>query len=782
MQGTLEQRTEKLRELKTRKIELGKRMVEYRVGNLLEFFDKSPNPGPNPKQAQILEAFLDPSYLTFGMDGGNRLGKTFLLTTLGLSVVFGKYLWNNESLLHLFPHKYPRKVKYVGQGWHDHIQGVVIPQIRELWPAVRVKETHGNGIITDTFWKDVQTGGTIEIQSNNQDTKEHEGWKGDLILYDEPPRREIYVANARGLVDRKGREVFAATLLAEPWIDKDVKKKVGKDGKPEKSVFWVSGTSYDNVGYGITKEGVDQLSAKLTDNERQARIFGIPQYMQGLIYPQFSRKEHFFPWFPVPLTWMVDIAIDIHPRERQAVLFVATDPRNDRYICDEVWDYGDGTWVGEQIVKKVNNNSYRVNRIVIDPLSKGDANNAETTYQKVFNVLARYGFSLETASKDKDAGILEVKKHLRGPNNKPSIFLLDNCMRTLSEIEGYMWNKETNKPCVIGSTIIDTPSGQFQIKDLVGKELWVYTYSNEHGRLNVCKAKNIRKTRENAEIWRLSMDQGSLFATPDHLIMLRNGTYRALKDLKPYDSLMPLYRTVAVDGYPKINPNDHRSKKGGKYPGEHRFVWECIYGPVPDGKEIHHKDFNYLNHVPENLQPSESGEHQKIHIENGVATVPCLNCGESFLQKRSWQKHCSARCRQQHGDSRRGQTVAEIVLCPICQRPFMKDHARQIYCSVTCRDIFFREHRKSWSSYNHKVLSVSFYGHEDVYDMEVETDHNFVANGIVVHNCDKDDHMMENLYRICNLNTQFVDPEEEVHASYSRGASRDSGRNAMTGY
>ena len=153
-----------------------------------------------------------------------------------------------------------------------------------------------------------------------------------------------------------------------------------------------------------------------------------------------------FDHFEIPLSWMVDIAIDVHPRERQAVLFVATDPRNDRYICDEIWEYGDGTQLGEMIIRKINANNYRVNRIVIDPLSKGDKNNPETVYQKVFNVLAKYGHPLETATKDLQAGILSVKEHLKGPNNLPSLFLLDNCMRTLYEIEGYMWDKETQKP------------------------------------------------------------------------------------------------------------------------------------------------------------------------------------------------------------------------------------------------------------------------------------------------------------------------------------------------
>jgi hypothetical protein len=63
--------------------------------------------------------------------------------------------------------------------------------------------------------------------------------------------------------------------------------------------------------------------------------------------------------------------------------------------------------------------------------------------------------------------------------------------------------------------------------------------------------------------------------------------------------------------------------------------------------------------------------------------------------------------------------------------------------------------------------------------MEVEENHNFVANGIVVHNCDKDDHMMENLYRICLLNTKWSDMEDDYEANVA-GVYDD--RDAMTGY
>jgi len=460
------ERERQVKELKARKLEILRKQSDFRAKNRLLFFDTPPNPGPNPKQAQILEAFLHPHFKTFGMSGGNRFGKTALNTLIALSVLDGSYPWDDyhsrkgqkTSLLHLFPHNRARKVRYIGQGWHDHIKAVVIPEIEKWWPDIWPVERHGNGIITDTFWKRLDNGSTLEIMSNNQRSKEHEGWSGDVTLYDEPCRKEIYIANARGLVDRRGRELFAATLLDEPWIDREIIKKVDKNGRPDKTVFWVTGSSYDNAGYGISREGIQEFEAKLTEDEIQARIHGIPQYMQGLIYPQFNRKTHLVEQFMVPTNWMVDIAIDVHPRECQAVLFVATDDRNERYVCDEIWEYGDGTQIAEAIVRKVNRNAYRVNRIVIDPLSKGDSNSPETTYNKVFKVLARNDLPLETATKEKDIrlnGILETKTHLLGPNKKPSLFFMDSCVRTLYEIEGYMWEMKQGKPTGKPSDIDD---------------------------------------------------------------------------------------------------------------------------------------------------------------------------------------------------------------------------------------------------------------------------------------------------------------------------------------
>ena len=352
----------------------------------------------------------------------------------------------NHSLLGLFPHNKPRKIRYVGQDWKEHIETVVIPELRKWWPSDRKVKTKGNGIITDTLWTDIKTNSTLEILSNNQDPRIHEGWSGDLILYDEPPKRAIRIANARGLIDRNGREVFAATLLGEPWIHQEIIQKRLDNGMPDPSVFNVHGESYDNVGFGITREGIEEFKKKLTPQEIKSRIRGVPSYMEGLVYPRFNRRTHLVDPFEIPLDWMVDVAIDVHPRENQAILFLATSPRQERYVFHEIWDHGDGTWIGESIARYVHRHNLRVHRVIVDPLAKGDKNNPNTVFDKIDEVLYRYGMFLDTATKDKQSGIIEVNNHLMGPNNVPSIFFFNTLVRTIKEIEGYMYDKDTNKP------------------------------------------------------------------------------------------------------------------------------------------------------------------------------------------------------------------------------------------------------------------------------------------------------------------------------------------------
>ncbi|HRR41935.1 MAG TPA: hypothetical protein P5244_11935, partial [Syntrophales bacterium] len=299
----------------------------------------------------------------------------------------------------------------------------------------------------DAVWKDKQTGSTLEILSNNQDSGTFEGWEGDLVIYDEPPARDNRIACARGLVDRKGRELFVATLLKEAWIHREIIRMKTEDGRPDPSVFNVHGTIDDNVGYGLTQEGVEQFAKTLRSDEKQARLKGVPSYMSTLVWGKFNREIHIKDDFQIPLDWIVDVQIDFHPAKPWYVQFMATDKRNFKYVCKEMVEKGNPKYIAEQIIRYLKQNMLRVGTIQIDPLSKGDQNaDDDTVYQKMFQTFASHGFLLETASKDKENGIAAINDLLMTDNEMPALFFFRSCKHTIQQVEDYMYDPDTLKP------------------------------------------------------------------------------------------------------------------------------------------------------------------------------------------------------------------------------------------------------------------------------------------------------------------------------------------------
>ena len=385
-------------------------------------------------------------------------GKTTLGVIISLSVLFGEWLWSDfmKPIPIQFTHSNPRKVRVVSQDWESGVNRVIIPELKKWWPQIRPYTNKKNNMGAESWWVDTKSGSTLEIMTGNQDPMLHEGNYTDLVWFDEPISHAHYIANARGLVDRQGRELFTMTLLTQPWIDREIIKRTLIDpvtrrdtGKPDPSVFVVETATTDNVGFGLTMDGLNQFAAKLTDDEYEIRIKGVPQYKKGLVYPAFKRELHVKPRFRVPLDWPVDIAIDTHPRKPHSVLFMATSPRGMKYCCIEIRMHGNGKTLADEIVRIVKWGVYRVNKVIIDPLSKGDSNDpAGSTYDEIYEVLARYGMSLETASKNKDAGILIVKEYLMSENGEPSLFFFDDLVYTIRETEGLMWHREDEKEIV----------------------------------------------------------------------------------------------------------------------------------------------------------------------------------------------------------------------------------------------------------------------------------------------------------------------------------------------
>ncbi len=267
--------------------------------------------------------------------------------------------------------------------------------------------------------------------------------------WDEPGKRANRIASARGLIDRGGRELFVATLLKEAWMHREIIKARLESGAPDPSVFNVNADISVNIGFGLTQENVDQFAKSLRPEEKAARIEGKPSYLGNLVLPDFKRELHVIERFPIPLNWIVDISIDFHPSKPWAVLFEATGPMDFHYACDFIHEKGNPKYIAEEIIRKSQQNGYHINSITIDPLSKGDENahiEAQTVFKTMEKVFRAYNHRLETASKDKDNGIVMLNDSLKSENGMPQRFIFRDMGVVIEQLEDWMYDPETYKP------------------------------------------------------------------------------------------------------------------------------------------------------------------------------------------------------------------------------------------------------------------------------------------------------------------------------------------------
>jgi deoxycytidine triphosphate deaminase len=100
-------------------------------------------------------------------------------------------------------------------------------------------------------------------------------------------------------------------------------------------------------------------------------------------------------------------------------------------------------------------------------------------------------------------------------------------------------------------------------------------------------------------------------ATPDHVFVRRDGLLTAARDLRPGDSVMPLYRKLQR-GYEHV----YQPINGHLLP-THRLAdeWNLRNGVYLDqpGTHRHHIDFDRRNNRPINLERMVAAEHIRLH-------------------------------------------------------------------------------------------------------------------------------------------------------------------------
>jgi hypothetical protein len=349
--------------------------------------------------------------------------------------------------------------------------------------------------------------------------------------------------------------------------------------------------------------------------------------------------------------------------------------------------------------------------------------------------------------------------------------------------------------CLVGETTIHTCDGNVPIKDLVGRSgFFVPAYDREAGRFTVDRVLRVWKVGSNAPVYRVMFDNDILLATADHPVMLIDGSYRAVRDLRTGDRLVPFERWIRADSgnWYWIMALGNR-----QFVKQSRLVAEAMLGrPLERDEQVHHGEAGTLCDQPWNLQVMRNGDHARLtnqgennfwygkkrpgHAEfmrryieqlkeHGLYDERFERLRETWARKSPEEKAAFARAVQERvkrewqtperraaqqrswrnkyssaDDERPWTDFTTMFDLYVVQQESMPKIAQRLGCSLRTVSVWLgrlgisprsiSEGVRLANAKNHRVVSVEFHGYADVYDMQTEKHHNFIANGIAVHN------------------------------------------------
>ncbi len=192
--------------------------------------------------------------------------------------------------------------------------------------------------------------------------------------------------------------------------------------------------------------------------------------------------------------------------------------------------------------------------------------------------------------------------------------------------------------CFAGETKVALADGRtLSFKDIVaehaqGKEHFCYTILHD-GRIGIQKIEHPRVTKKDAAVIRVMLDTDEeIICTPDHLFMLRDGTYKPAEQLSRTDSLMPLRKQQSRIGK-RITIKDYEMVYD---PAALRWMFTHVladeYNLRNDiylslGEHRHHKDFDKRNNNPTNICRLTKEEHlalHRLHADKTLRTAEVL--------------------------------------------------------------------------------------------------------------------------------------------------------------
>jgi hypothetical protein len=313
-----------------------------------------------------------------------------------------------------------------------------------------------------------------------------------------------------------------------------------------------------------------------------------------------------------------------------------------------------------------------------------------------------------------------------------------NIMANQSRAERYS-DFDQMEFCLHGDTKIAVPNGYKTLRELsengLDKEFIVYSYDHTKKQIVPAIGRQARKTRTD-HAWKVTFDNGQeIIGTEDHRLMLRDGSYRTISQLKTGDAMMPFYRKDLIHGQKDEEDGwwDQFSKRHSEWmknnnPAERKDItFEKILS-VCDTRGYNQNNLcKILNTNPPTIKRKlKSKGFKNFEVFAKTYNADWKNAGQNndgdknprFDKTLDFNMICSAYTKDMNSNQ-----LAEKL-----GTTYMKLNNR-------IRANGYKNFTDFAENYaNHKVASVEYYGFIDLYDLTVDGYKNFATDSVISHN------------------------------------------------
>lgn len=400
---------------------------------------------PIGKVEKFLDKLLSNNYIVGALLAANGVGKTTAMVNMVAHLCYpvgNKFF--QQPLMKEWP--YPKRGRIVSDP--TTIKEAIIPALQE-WLPDKKYTTLNRGKNYPASWK-TSTGWEFDLMTYDQDPKEFESTTLGFVLFDEPPPEIIYKASIARL--RKGGicGIFATPLMGSAWMYDEI---VANPNAESQFRFFMEAEVEDAcITHGkrgfLEHDAILKMVAQYKEEDMVSRVFGKFQHLVGLVFKEFSRDVHVLKPFEANSDdYCVYVSWDTHPREPEAIVWVAVDRKGRCIVVDELRSDAPTPELVARI--KAIDSKYRVVKRLLDPAGFIED---KRTGDSFANMLARdYQLVFEPASKRRTDAVrlMQDAFHYEVAGGdmvvKPMLLVSELCTNTIRELQHWQWQEYTGK-------------------------------------------------------------------------------------------------------------------------------------------------------------------------------------------------------------------------------------------------------------------------------------------------------------------------------------------------